>query len=90
MWRESEIHLAIRKKGIKTKQAKTERGGTERRLGLGWKGTGKGVGGLARGQGIPLLSAERRETHRVRASSIPRAEHPQGCDLPLLTGTLSA
>jgi len=62
MWGQSEIYLLVRKNGIKTKQAKRERGGTERRLGLGWMGMGRGVGGLARGQGIPLLSAERRET----------------------------
>lgn len=91
MWEQSEIHLAIGKKGVKTKQAKRERGGTEGRLGLSWKGTGKGVGGLAGGQGIPPPSAERwRETRRARASSVPLAEHPQGCDPPLLRGALSA
>lgn len=86
MWGQSEIHLAIRKEGIKTKQAKRER---ER-----WDGeeaTARLEGDREQGGRTGKGPGHSSTVSRVgRASSVPLAEHPQGCDLLLLTGTLSA
>lgn len=78
--------------GTKTKEAK--RGGGRGEEAWAWlegdrergRRTSAGPGHFS----IPPLSAERREAHWARASSVPFAEHPQGRHLLPLTGILSA
>lgn len=87
MWGQRGLNLANRKKSVKTKQAETVWGWAQRRVGLSWKRTGKGLGGQARSWDIPRLSTECCETPWAKASLSP---HWASTGMSLLRDTLSS